>query len=313
MVKKYKKIIMTLLDYVILLRPTLFIPLWIFFLLGIHFSGSHFSGKSLLVLLLYTLLMGGTYILNQIIDTESDKKNEKLFLLSHGIIPRFHGYVLMAMLFFVPLIIALFLEIRIFIFFTIALIMGITYSVPPVELKGKPFLDLLWNSVGYGLVTFSLGWISVTPANQNMYIHASPYLFAVAAVYVNSTILDIKGDKLSGKITTGVFLGKKNTLLSGILLDVITLFLAVIISDYLCAIASGLALPFFIYAYISREKKPILLSIRGTFLILAIIICILFPPIIPALLFVFGIQKYYYKKRFNLNYPAVFSGVDKEF
>jgi len=302
-----------MLDYFILLRPTLFIPLWIFFLLGVHFAGSSISGKSLLILLLYTLLMGGSYILNQIVDMESDKKNEKLFLLSDGIIPLIHAYILMILLFLVPLIITFFMQLQIFVFFAIALLMGITYSVPPLECKGKPFLDILWNSAGYGMVTFSLGWISVAPLKTDMWIHTLPYFFAVAAVYVNSTILDIKGDKMAGKITIGVFLGKKNTLLFAIVLDIITLILAVIISDYLGVIASGTALPFFIYALVSKKKKSILLSIRGTFLILAIIVCILFPIIIPIILFVFGIQKYYYRKKFNINYPAVFSGVDKEF
>lgn len=302
-----------MLNYFILMRPTLFVPLWIFFLLGTHYSRSDFSWKSALILLLFTLLMSGTYILNQIVDVESDKKNEKLFLLSDGIISPVHARIEMFFLFLVPLSFSWLIGSHIFIFFVVSLIMGIGYSIPPIEFKARPFLDLVWNAIGYGVIAFSLGWISVSSIQPATWIHSLPYFFAVGAVFVNTTILDIAGDQQEGKITTGVFLGKEKTLLFAIILDAIALLMSIILSDYICLIAAGISLPVFIYAFIAKEKKPILLSIRLTSSILAILVCILFPLIIPALIFIYGIQKYYYKRKFNLNYPSLFSGMDKEF
>lgn len=302
-----------MLDYLILMRPTLFLPVWIFFLLGANFAGGNFSWEALIIFILYTMLMGGTYILNQIIDVKSDKRNRKLFLLSDDIIPVFHAYIQMFLLFILPLSLSWFMDFRIFIFFMISFVMGVLYSLPHVEFKGRPFLDLLWNSTGYGVIAFSVGWISVSTMRPEMWIHTLPYFFAVGAVFVNTTIPDIKGDKMEGKITTGVFLGKKKTLILAVILDVLSIAISLIVTDYICLIASGLSLPVFIYACIRMDEKPVLLSIRATSLILAIAVCIITPIIIPAFLLVYGVQKYYYRKKFDINYPAVFSGADREF
>ncbi|MCK4571813.1 hypothetical protein KAT89_02680, partial [candidate division WOR-3 bacterium] len=91
-----------MMDYFILMRPTLFIPVWMFFLLGVHFADGSLNFRSISIFILYTSLMGGVYILNQIVDRESDRKNEKLFLLSDEIIPISYAYLEMLLLFIIP-------------------------------------------------------------------------------------------------------------------------------------------------------------------------------------------------------------------
>jgi 4-hydroxybenzoate polyprenyltransferase len=196
-------------DYFMLLRPTLFLPLWIFFLLGAHYGEGEISLGAVSVFILYTMLMGGVYIFNQIVDRESDRKNKKLFLISDGLIPLKNAYIEMSVLFIIAVFGSFLLGLNIFSAFMISLFFGITYSLPPVETKGKPFLDIIWNATGYGVLAFIVGWLSVAEASIAMFLIAIPYFFAVAAVFVNTTIPDIEGDRGEGKVTTGVFLGKK--------------------------------------------------------------------------------------------------------
>jgi 4-hydroxybenzoate polyprenyltransferase len=221
----------------------------------------------------------------------------------------------MVAVFVIALIGAFFLGVNILIAFLISLFLGITYSLPLIETKGKPLLDIIWNSLGYGVLAFIVGWLAVSTPSKEMFITAIPYFFAVAAVFVNTTIPDIEGDKEEGKVTTGVFLGKKNTLLLGLILDSIAIITAYFLGEkgYICLIGSGLALPIFLIAYIKKTKKTILFSFRAVPGILAIIVFFITPIMVPLFAAVLGVEKIYYKKKFNLNYPAVFSGQERDF
>jgi 4-hydroxybenzoate polyprenyltransferase len=298
-----------------LLRPSLFLPLWIFFLLGTHHAEGEISFKTVGAFILYTMLMGGVYIFNQIVDRESDKKNEKLFLLSDGLIPLKNAYIEMGLLFAVSVLGALFLGINIFIAFLISLFMGVTYSIPLIETKGRPFLDIIWNAAGYGVLALVVGWMAVSSPSGSMFLIAIPYFFAVAAVFVNTTIPDIEGDREEGKVTTGVFLGKKNTLLLGVILDLVAVIVAYSLGEkgYICLLGAGLAFPIFVFAYIKQTKKSVLFSFRAIPGILALIVFFITPIIIPLFAVVLGVQRSYYKKKFDINYPAVFSGEKRDF
>jgi 4-hydroxybenzoate polyprenyltransferase len=300
-------------DYFMLLRPSLFLPLWIFFLLGAYFGEGEISLRAAVVFVLYTLLMGGIYILNQIVDRESDRRNEKLFLLAEDYVPLRNAYIEMGTIFVLSILWSFFLGKYIFVAFLISLLMGVTYSLPPFETKGKPFLDIFWNASGYGLLAFTVGWLSVSLLSGSMLIHAIPYFFAVAAVFVNTTIPDMEGDREEGKITTGVFLGKKNTLLLGVIFDLLATAVSFLLKDYICLIGAGLALPIFLFAYFKQTKKSILFSFRVIPLILAVLVFVITPIIIPLFVLVLVVQKFYYKKKFNIDYPAIFSGEEKDF
>jgi len=298
-----------------LLRPTLFLPLWIFFLLGAHHGEGEISLGAVSAFVFYTMLMGGVYIFNQIIDRESDRKNKKLFLLSDGFIPLRNAYIEMGTLFVISVFGSFILGMNIFIAFLISLFLGITYSLPPVETKGMPFLDIFWNASGYGVLAFMVGWLATAEFSHLMFVTAIPYFFAVAAVFVNTTIPDIEGDRKEGKVTTGVFLGKKNTLLLGVILDLVAIVVSYLLGErgYICLIGAGLAFPIFLIAYIKQTRKTILFSFRATPGILAILVFFVTPIIIPLFAAVLGVQKSYYKRKFNIDYPAMFSGKERDF
>lgn len=296
-----------------LLRPSLFLPLWIFFLLGSYYAEGEISIRAVVIFVLYTLLMGGVYIFNQIIDRESDRKNRKLFLLSGGHISIRNAYIEMGILFVLSIFGSLFFGVEIFVVFLISILMGITYSLPPIHTKGRPFLDIIWNASGYGLLAFFAGWLTAGEASGVMLLISIPYFFAVASVFVNTTIPDIEGDREEGKITTGVFLGKKNTLLLAIFLDLAAIVISYLLKDNICLIAAGLAFPIFLIAYLKQTKKTILFSFRAIPGILAIMVFVITPIVIPLFVFIIGVQRIYYRRKFNIEYPAIFSGKDRDF
>ena len=303
----------TLSDYIILLRPTLFVPVWTVFLIGHWFSKTRFDLLSLLSILLYTLMMGGVYILNQIADIESDRENRKLFLLPDGIISKNKAFLLMFILFGTTIPASFAVNPTFGILFILSAIMGVLYSLPPFQLKARPFLDMLSNGVGYGMLAFLSGYTIHKPLNSHVLLQTLPYFFAVSAVFVNTTIPDIPGDKKAGKKTTGVLLGKRITLISGVLLDLISLVLSILFKDIICGISATVSLPFFVIALVKPTKKNILFSIRLTAPALTIISAVLYPGLVLLLLVIYFGQKVYYKRRFNLNYPSITSGIDSDF
>ena len=92
-----------LLDYIAILRPLLLIPGWTMLLLG-YYKGLRGAlvaqgslplignmpivlrpdNEILITFLLYSLLMGAGYILNQISDSQTDEINDKLHLVAQG-------------------------------------------------------------------------------------------------------------------------------------------------------------------------------------------------------------------------------------
>jgi len=302
-----------LFDYFFFLRPTLFIPVWTIFLIGHYYSGEKFCWYSLLSMIIFTLMMGGVYILNQILDRESDRINNKVFFLAEDIIPLKTAYIYMFSLLIMTLAIAPFFGSPYFFVFLAALILGILYSLPPISLKARPFLDMFANGIGYGVFSFVLGWTTTGKPIGFMWIRSIPYFLTVSAVFVNTTIPDIPGDSATNKITTGVFMGKKNVMLLGLVLDLISLFIAVILKDWICTLGAAISLPFFILPLFRPGKKEILLSIRFSASILSLVMIFVYPVFGLLLLILYFSMKFYYKKRFNINYPAFTSGIENDF
>jgi len=95
-----EKIIVFVSDLFFLTRPTLLVPVWTILFLGWitaqerpFLSDFEFSpfGK---MFLFFTAVVAHIYIVNQIADRESDKINNKLFILSNNHIPVWLAWIL---------------------------------------------------------------------------------------------------------------------------------------------------------------------------------------------------------------------------
>ncbi len=298
------------LDYLFVLRPILLVPAWTMLLVGYCRAQGHLSitlelpGKFWLAMLIYSGLMGAVYIVNQIFDVETDRLNKKLFLVAEGYVNK-KAISLEAIVFFLgALVIGFWRFSALFgIIITLSGILGLLYSVPPFKFKGKPFLDMLANGLGYGLLAFAAGWISAGRDNSNVWLFSIPYVLAVSAVYLNTTIPDYSSDKATGNITTGVFMGIKATRWLALAVMLGSLLFSIHLKDYLCLAAAGAALPLFVMAVISANMKWTMLSYQAGSLMLVILAGLLFPIYIPILIATFLALKFYHKWRFGMDYP----------
>ncbi len=297
-------------DYIFLLRPSLLLPVWIFLFLGYFWgSGESIFGITLSlplkfwrVLISYSLLCSGVYVFNQIFDIESDRRNKKLFLLPQGIISIPTAWICFSILVGISFITGISLGRGYLILWTITFGMGILYSLPPFTFKGRPFLDLTFNSLGYGFITFLIGFGTIS---KDGLLHSLPYIFATGAIFLHTTIPDIEGDREVGEITTGVFLGVFKTSIFALLLLLLAIFFSILFKDPFAGIISLVSIPGFILA-IKRgseemSKKAYRIGVYG----LGVLIALRFPPLLILSFLIFIALRIYYRYRFNLTYPTI--------
>ncbi len=303
-------------DYLFILRPLILIPCWNFLLIGTYLAQQKrgFTPDILLGLVIYTALMGGVYILNQITDRETDRINKKLFLLSEGYVPVRYAYIEMVLLWIVAILLALKFSYLFLIFIGISLLLGVFYSLPPVKLKGKPLLDTLSNGFGYGVINFAVGWLLVRSFDMAMFIKFIPYFLSISAVFINTTIVDIEGDRKAGEKTTAIFLGKQVSLVCSTVLMAAAILTAYMMKDLVCLIPAVLSFPLFVYGAVysllknEQNRKLTIASFRLPGLLFTLVTVYLFPLYSIVLLVVFLGMRLYYKKRFRINYPTFAQG-----
>jgi len=188
------------------------VPAWSFYLLGLQAASAVTSepaapGAVAGGLLCLTAILACAYLINQVFDRKSDALNDKGHYLTRGILST-RTVVIMALVFFVaasalfrmsapaqrPALAA-------------ALALSLFYSLPPLRLCARPGFDLLANALGYGGVAFAVGFAAKSPDHLSAWMRAVPYVFLVGATFLHTTILDVDGDRRSGKISTTVKIG----------------------------------------------------------------------------------------------------------
>lgn len=303
-------------DFVFLLRPILLIPCWNFLLIGSYRAqgGGGFSGRVLLGLVIYTFVMGGIYILNQIMDVETDRINKKLFLLSEGYIPIKYAYLEMLILWIVAIFLSLKFDLIFLLFILISIIMGIMYSVPPIKLKGKPIVDTLSNGLGYGMINLGVGWLLVQPFAWHMFYRFIPYFLSLCAFFINTTIVDIEGDRRAHELTTAIFLGGNVASIISTILMIGGVVTAYILKDLVCLIPTAVSLPLYIYVAVKTslkntiDRKSTIASFRLHGLLFTVMTAFLYPLYFLVLIVVFVSMRFYYKSRFGMVYPTLSQG-----
>jgi len=300
---------LTYLDYFFIMRPTLFFPVWTVFLAGYYanqcfdtnqvVSGNH----PVLVLVLLSLLMGAVFIFNQIVDIETDAKNQKLFFIAKGIISKSTAKAEGIILTIFPIAAAFFLNAKLgIIFIVIFLWTGIVYSLKPFSWKDRPILGIVTNFFG-GWSVAACGWISAGTDNWLFVIYAIPYAVGLVAVFLLTTIPDIPGDRESQKITFGVKFGQQITIYWALGFEFLTIVLSFILGDDIIFFPALASFPLFVVASIRQRLADVVRAVKFTVLFASLAVCVVYPIYFGVLLFTYFFSKWYYKKRFNLEYP----------
>lgn len=305
-----------LLDHIFILRPLILIPVWDFFLIGYCLADPRrpLTSDLGLGLLAYTLIMGGVYILNQLADIDTDRANQKLFILSAGKMKPRAAIIEMFLVWTTGLVIA-FHQGRQFAWLAVlSLVIGIAYSLKPVKLKGKPFLDMLSNALGYGMINFAVGWLVATPLAGSMWERFLPYCLSIAAVFVNTTVVDIAGDAAAGERTTAVLLGARTSQLFAAILMTCACVAALVRRDWICFIPAAVSLPLFLacavmgFRAVGAPRRLVIASFRLPGLLFTVMTAYLFPAYLILLALVYVGLRLYYGARFHLNYPTLSGG-----
>ncbi len=303
------------LDFLFILRPTLFFPVWVVYAAGFAvaqwrhqnvWSWTFWEGTDFWLLgLTLTLLMGSAFILNQIIDIPIDRQNRKLFLLADGHVPLYLAYFEAIMLFFVSTWLAFRVDLAVgALFLVIYFVTGVGYSLPPFCWKDRPVAGLLANMFGAMLI-FAAGFWATGQADWLAAVHGVPYMAAVGAVFLFTTLPDKPGDSQFGKETFAVRFGDVATIYSGAVLEILALASAAALRDPVMFFPALVSAPFFVYAAWRPRTANVVRAIKFPILLLAFAVCFYYPILLLLFVGTYALAKWYYWQRFGLHYPSL--------
>jgi 4-hydroxybenzoate polyprenyltransferase len=317
-------ILLRVADFFFVLRPLIMIPAWSLYVLGAHAPASRRAVATALVqpgFWCMTAVLACAYVLNQILDVESDRLNDKGFHLTRGLL-RARTMVVVALVAFVgasllyphaapvqtgPLI--------------ATLLLSLTYSLPPLRLCARPWFDLAANAIGYGGLAFVLGASAISRDTVGAWLGALPWIFLVGATFLHTTILDVAGDAAAGKRTTAVAIGVTGSARLAALLSVTALVAAVFLflrgKPLAPALAMTAAMVVFLAAalFIERAERRELavrmlerttasaLAVRATTAMVAAMAAWKDPWLLALVVPIVVAARFYYRGRFELRYP----------
>jgi 4-hydroxybenzoate polyprenyltransferase len=301
-----KQIFLRICDYIFVLRPLILIPAWSFYLIGAERAGEQgFYRQALFpspaVFLSLTAILITAYLLNQIFDKQSDERNRKCPFLADGIFGVRTLIILALLAYAVASYTFRQLEGSVRIPLIAALILSLIYSLPPIRLCARPFLDLLANAVGFGGIAFVLGYGSLTNEAVRLSL---PYVLLVGATFLHTTILDVAGDKETGKITTSVLIGVRISRLAAALLHACAVTISLLDGIMLPIIVTGASFPLSLYALKATGNRSSSLQVQGATLIVTLVAAYLWPVYLVLLVPLIILSRYYHRRRFGFNYPG---------
>lgn len=322
-------IIQKILDCLFLLRIPLLVPVWTILLLGwITGSGnsrigglltdsSAVSGRLWLATFGFSLIVASIYVVNQIVDMESDRINRKLFLLPHGFVSVRTAWLLAGLCALGGLSVGkwFFPGTPIPVIFLCSLFLGAMYNLRPVQMKNSPFGGVFASSLGHGMLTFLVGWcIAGIQDDSRTFVFLTTGLLsglsptlANAAVYLATTIPDAPGDRLTGKKTFAVVYGEKKTAVASAVLcaGAFVSSFGMLHHYWVMAIPSAISLVFFLLFAVATKREHAFRAFKWPVFLLTVSVALFAPEYGILILLIFFGSKAYYKWRFNFEYPTL--------
>lgn len=306
-----------ILDYFFVMRPILFIPGWTTLLAGVavgrNLSLADFNFKAfqisdnyfglLTALIAFSLAMGGSFILNQLCDVDTDRNNKKLFYFGSGYLSPKEGLLeALFLIIFAPLMGILINEWFASLIVLFVLVTGYFYNYGPFILKNRPVGGLLAN-MAMGWLAFLMGMAIREPLSPETLMLSVPYVFFNTSLYLLTTLPDVKGDFASNKITFPVKFGARITIAWSGGLFLLALLSALIFRDYFLLAVLVSSLPFFTYLIFRKSTSAAIMTVKMGITMFSLLICLWFPWYVLLLAFLFAGTRIYYKYRFNFDYP----------
>lgn len=304
-----------LFDYIFVLRPMLFFPGWSTLLAGylINYKQriwvdwttiqGYDYGKLLLILISFAAAMGACFLLNQLKDIKSDLKNNKLFIISEGYLTHRAALIEIVVLIAVSIIVSALLSRYTFYLVTAFIVLtGYLYNFNPFFLKDRPWGSVVSNAA-MGGIAFALGWTLIRPAQTTLILDALPYIFLNTALYFNTTLPDMEGDRLSGKTTFAVRYGSQEIIILSFILFLMAFTAAFILNDHQALFVLFLSGPFFIIMLWDRKIESAVRTTKFSILSISLMVCLKIPWYFLLMIGGYFLTRLYFKLRFNFDYP----------
>jgi 4-hydroxybenzoate polyprenyltransferase len=304
-----------ILDFLFVLRPILFFPGWSTMLAGYFVAvrntwifenpGWIYSDFWFIIrlMILFAAAMGACFLLNQLQDVDSDRRNNKLFIIAEGCI----GFraVTIEIIFLIAMALIMAFSLSTHTGMLIAgfiLITGYLYNFKPFGLKDRPWGSLASNCA-MGWLAFAIGWSAGRSLDVQLIIDSLPYLFLNTALYLFTTLPDREGDAQTGKRTLAVVFGIKFIVVISFILYLIGGLSAILLKDRLAILIVRFSLPFFVITMWQKNEHSPLRATKFTILIFGLIICLIWPWYFILMILAFFFTRWYFKKRFDYDYP----------
>jgi len=302
-------------DYIFVLRPMLFFPGWSTLLAG-YFIGykrqliltpeQWHNVNHLQVLQLFAIFaaaMGGSFLLNQLQDRESDRQNNKLFIISEGHVPLWSVWLEAALLISGSIAAAFYFSLQLgLLVVAFNILTGYLYNFKPFEMKNHPWRSLLANTL-MGWLAFALGWVVFFPLGWPALTEALPYVFLNTALYLYTTLPDINGDQAAQKRTLSVKYSLSAILYSAFVLYVFAFVSAVLLHDTTALLIDALSAVFFILTLRNKDVPSAVRSTKFTIFFFAAVVCLKWPLYLLIMIIGFFATRWYFKQRFDFDYP----------
>lgn len=172
--------------------------------------GSEFVLATFYFLIPYNMLI---YVVNDVYDYESDVRNPRKNSIEGGLLaPETHRFMLIATLLanltLVPLLLSS--EHAVSRLFLLLIAIGaVTYSMPPVRLKEKSFLDSINSS--FHFVSPLVYALLLTGWKDAYWLYVGGFFLWGCASHAFGAVQDIKADRGAGISSIATFLGAKST------------------------------------------------------------------------------------------------------
>ena len=298
---------MRLLDFIFAARPMLLLPVWSIYLVTHHFLNldGKIGAKAFVTLSAISLLMAGSYLINQIYDFQSDVINNKIGFLQRGYLEKREIAAAYFSTTVVGTAISAFLGLTFMIIALLIVLLGFFYSSPPLRLKDRPLWGLLANGIGYG-VLMPLSAASYRKLEFSLLGLLILYFsLTVSAIYLITAIIDREGDQRTGKHTLSTKYSERGLVIIGLTLVAGSLIVFARMNLWPLGVMSVATFTLFLVLMIAQSQRLLLFSSKFPILLLTLLAGYYYPVYLVFVLVLIIACRLYYKKRFGMIYPKL--------
>ncbi len=157
-------------------------------------------------------ILAFTFAINNYYDIDTDKNNPRraaLNILASGALSKQTAMMLNILFVIIPLVLSVFYSWQVCVFCGFLIAWMWMYSAPPLRLKGRPGLDILWHFIAFFALILWGSYLAGTISLLNILVAVSLGMFGCFA-QIDNHIHDYPFDKASGSKTFAVWIGLDN-------------------------------------------------------------------------------------------------------